>query len=172
MRSVLALTPRDFYAEYISAASILISTDQNTVVSEVSGRAQPELPHVDTNPAANVYATPLVVGTTPLAMFYSGDLDWALFQSLVAQWHQERGVTSSVTQMATCKSYQCIVGMGDRAIPLIMSQLESEGRDPDHWFWALRAITAEDPVPKDAQGDMSRMAAAWLNWGRSNGYAW
>src|SRR5205823_2029616 len=73
--------------------------------------------------------------------------DAALFQQLVSRWRKERGATSSITRMAMCQSYQRIIGMGEKIIPLILRQLESEGDDPDHWFWALQALTRENPVP-------------------------
>lgn len=98
--------------------------------------------------------------------------DAALFQQLASQWRKERGATSSITQMATCLSYQRVIGMGEKAIPLILRQLENEGDDPDHWFWALQAITREDPVPEDARGNMKEMARAWLDWAYMAGYDW
>lgn len=98
--------------------------------------------------------------------------DAALFQLLASQWHKERGATSSITQMATCPSYQRIIGMGGKVIPLILRELENEGDDPDHWFWALQALTRKDPVPEDARGDMREMARAWLDWAYMAGYDW
>ena len=89
-----------------------------------------------------------------------------LFNKLIEQWHEERGITSSITDMALCPSYQSIIAMGENALPLIFHQMEREGDDPDHWFWALEAITGEDPVPEEAYGDTMRMAGAWLSWAR------
>ena len=94
------------------------------------------------------------------------------FENLVAQWRKERGVTSSPVQMAMCPSYQRIMTMGEAAIPLILRELESEGDDPDHWFWALRFLADADPIPPDARGNMKAMAAAWIDWGRQNGFTW
>ena len=96
------------------------------------------------------------------------DTDWLNFQDLVRQWHKERGVRSSIEKMARCGAYQTIIAMGRRAIPLILRQIESEGDDPDHWFWALHVIANDDPVPPEDRGDLKRMAAAWLDWGRRN----
>lgn len=98
--------------------------------------------------------------------------DSVKFRRLVAQWHSERDVTSSVTEMVTCPSYQRIIGMGGVAVPLILSELQSEGPEPDHWFWALRVLTDADPVAEEDRGDIVKMAAAWLEWGRAQGYAW
>jgi hypothetical protein len=98
--------------------------------------------------------------------------DWDQFQIFAAQWRKERSATSSITKMAACPAYHSIMGMGPKAVPLILRQLESEGDDPDHWFWALQRIAQVDPVNADDRGDMKRMAKAWINWGRQQGYAW
>lgn len=86
------------------------------------------------------------------------------FSFLLEQWRAERGITSSTSDMVMCPSYLRIIGMGDRALPLILTQIKREGDDPDHWFTALEAITGEDPVSEDAYGDTVKMAAAWLSW--------
>ncbi len=98
--------------------------------------------------------------------------DRTKFQSLVKAWRSERSAASWVTDMATCPAYQGIIAMGPGAIPLILAQLESEGDEPDHWFWALRALTDADPVREEDRGDIVKMAAAWVGWGRAQGYAW
>ena len=90
--------------------------------------------------------------------------DDALFMELREQWRVERGITSSLSDMIVCPSYLKIIGMGGKALPLILKQLKSEGDDPDHWFTALQAITHKDPVPEDAHGDTVKMAKAWLLW--------
>ncbi len=98
--------------------------------------------------------------------------DQLLFEMLVIQWNQERGITSSITEMAMCPSYQRIIAMGEgRAVPLILRQLEKEGDDPDHWFWALRFLTGENPVPSEFRGNMKIMAKTWLEWARDR-YDW
>lgn len=68
--------------------------------------------------------------------------------------------------MAMLKPYQQIIGMGQAALPLILAEL---AREPDHWFWALEAITQEDPVPAEARGKVPEMADAWLAWGKQKG---
>ena len=74
-----------------------------------------------------------------------------------------------MTEMAMHPAYQEIIGMGELAVPLILAELE---RDPDHWFWALKAITGADPVPEHCRGHLEEMAQAWLRWGRMQGYEW
>jgi hypothetical protein len=88
------------------------------------------------------------------------------FGALAADWKAKRGPVSSVTEMAMVPEYQRIIGMGARALPFILEELE---RRPDHWFWALKAITGEDPVPSEARGNLRRMTEAWLQWGHANG---
>jgi hypothetical protein len=98
----------------------------------------------------------------------------AEFKRLVQRWHQERGATSSITAMAICPAYQEIIALGPPAIPLILRQLESEGDEPQMWFWALKVLTRGfDPVPDSARGDFRAMARAWLNWERGlMAYGW
>jgi len=93
----------------------------------------------------------------------------ALFLTLAHRWKEERGPSSSTTEIAMCPSYQRIIGLGPAAIPLILRELE---REPDHWFWALKAITGEDPVPADSRGKVREMARLWVEWGRQQGYSW
>jgi len=98
--------------------------------------------------------------------------DCRKFKRLTLQWHSERAATSSVTDMVTWPSYQKIIGMGEVAIPLILGELQSDGTEPDHWFWALRVLTEVDPVNEEDHGDIVKMSAAWLQWGLAQGYAW
>jgi hypothetical protein len=79
---------------------------------------------------------------------------------------------SSITESAACPSYQAIIGMGPTVVPLILAQLEAEGDEPDQWFWALKAITGDDPVKDQDRGDFVAMANSWLAWARADGYAW
>ena len=64
-------------------------------------------------------------------------------------------------------AYQKIIGMGTPVVGLILQDLK---RQPDHWFWALRSITGENPVEPSNRGRVGEMATAWLEWGRQNGY--
>src|SRR5205807_10056948 len=88
------------------------------------------------------------------------------FQRLAADWKQQSRYLSNTAQMAMLKPYQRIIGMGWPAVPLILDELR---RDPDQWFWALEAITEEDPVPAAAAGHVRRSADAWVDWGRERG---
>jgi hypothetical protein len=74
---------------------------------------------------------------------------------------------SNSAQMAMLRSYQNIIGMGEPAVPLILEELR---REPDHWFWALEAITLENPVSPEAKGKIEEMTKAWVQWGINKGY--
>ncbi|MCT7988773.1 hypothetical protein [Laspinema olomoucense] len=91
------------------------------------------------------------------------------FLELAQQWRRETGMMSLVTKMSMHPAYQRIIGMGQPVVPLILRELEQE---PDHWFWALQAITGANPVQPEQRGRLTQMAAAWIEWGREHGYRW
>ena len=91
------------------------------------------------------------------------------FYSLAEAWRQDVRFTSSLTQMILHPTYQRIIGMGVAAVPFLLRELE---RKPDHWFWALHAITGADPVEPEDRGKLRKMAEVWLTWGKEQGLAW
>lgn len=88
------------------------------------------------------------------------------FRRLATEWKEQSRHMSNTAQMAMLRSYQHIIGMGLEAVPLILDELRHE---PDQWFWALEAITEQDPVSATARGDLAQMADAWIKWGKQNG---
>jgi hypothetical protein len=88
------------------------------------------------------------------------------FQELVQAWKVGTAPLSSATEMAMHPAYQQIIGLGQDAVPLLLSELQ---REPDHWFWALKAITGVDPVEPRQRGQLREMAEAWLRWAREQG---
>jgi hypothetical protein len=91
----------------------------------------------------------------------------ARFLTLQMSWKHEKRLLSSTTDIVLNPNYQQIIGMGPRALPLILSSLEAE---PDYWFHALESIAGENPVPKEYRGDLQAMTQTWLEWGRKKGY--
>ena len=89
------------------------------------------------------------------------------FRSLAERWRQETGMHSSVPKIAMHPAYQRIIGMGEKAVPLILQELQNQ---PDHWFWALNTITGQNPIPPDAAGNIRLMTEAWLEWGKKKGH--
>jgi hypothetical protein len=89
------------------------------------------------------------------------------FLSLANEWKRERGFSSKIRDLVVHPAYQRIIGMGSAAVPCLLSEME---RKPDHWAWALRAITGVDPVPPSSRGKLLETAKAWIEWGRAHGY--
>lgn len=89
------------------------------------------------------------------------------FRALADQWRRETGMLSSSTQKTAHPAYQEIIGMGAAAIPLLLQEMQERG---GHWFAALRAISGENPVPRECAGRVPKMSEYWLEWGRRQGY--
>jgi hypothetical protein len=88
------------------------------------------------------------------------------FNRLMGEWKEQSRFLSNSAQMAMLPAYQRIIGMGAPVVPLILAELS---REPDQWFWALEAITEENPVPREALGNVNLMAKAWIEWGEREG---
>ena len=86
------------------------------------------------------------------------------FHELAERWRADTEALSSVQQTVTNHAYQRIIGLGPAVVPLLLEELR---REPDHWFWALSAITGENPVRPGSTFDEA--VAAWLEWGRARG---
>jgi hypothetical protein len=97
----------------------------------------------------------------------SGDLA-RRFRQLAADWRRDTDVVSSPTGLFMHPAYQQIIGMGPAALPLIFADLQTTGAN---WFWALRSITGDNPVPAEDRGNIPRMTEHWLEWARSRGMA-
>jgi hypothetical protein len=89
------------------------------------------------------------------------------FNRLRDEWKKQRGHEPSTIKAILLPPYQKIIGMGSYAIPLLLQELSQQ---PDNWFWALMAITENDPVTEEIRGDGTAMAQAWLKWGEERGY--
>lgn len=83
------------------------------------------------------------------------------FDELRDQWKAETAFASSLQDRVLHPAYQQIIGLGPHALPYLLKELRET---PDHWFWALGAITGADPVPDEAAGDFDRHVMAWLAW--------
>lgn len=82
-------------------------------------------------------------------------------------WSEATQFHSSAISICMHPSYQRIIGMGKPVLPLIFKEL---AKSNGHWYWALKAITGEDPVKPKHSGRMIVMRHEWLKWGRVNGY--
>jgi hypothetical protein len=89
------------------------------------------------------------------------------FRTLSQKWRSETQLLSSTTESAMHPAYQEIIGMGAAALPLILEDLR---QNSGHWYWALKAISGEDPVVPADRGSIKKMKAAWLRWGKTKGH--
>jgi hypothetical protein len=85
------------------------------------------------------------------------------FRELSENWERETGSLSSLSKRVMNRNYQAIVGMGEQVVPILLRDLRDNRRD---WFWALSAITRENPIDRADAGRVDRMIAAWIDWGK------
>jgi hypothetical protein len=90
------------------------------------------------------------------------------FTQLADTWQQETAHQSNMTKRAMHPAYQRIVGMGPAVVPFILERFRKGALE--QWFWALTAITGENPITEDIAGNMEKMAKAWVQGGIANGY--
>jgi hypothetical protein len=89
------------------------------------------------------------------------------FLRLATEWKESIRVISDWNLMILHPSYQRIIGLGPDVIPLILKELKLNG---GHWFWALQALTGENPITNEDAGRVKKMTEAWLAWGSDKGY--
>jgi hypothetical protein len=87
-----------------------------------------------------------------------------IFRELADEWYLETGGSSVIRKKITHPAYCKIIGLGERAVPSLLRELE---REPDYWFWALHCITRQDPVRPGATFEQT--VEDWLAWGRARG---
>lgn len=88
------------------------------------------------------------------------------FNRLAQEWRRNTAFSSSVDEIVLDSNYQQIIGMGTPALPLILNELKGA---PEHWFWALAAITGANPAEYEPDGDIQAAADAWVGWGKNRG---
>jgi len=88
------------------------------------------------------------------------------FRELADKWEEETGSLSSLTKRVMHQNYQAIVGMGQQVVPILLRDLQRTKRD---WFWALTAITQQNPVNRSDAGRVDKMVSAWVDWGKKRG---
>ena len=91
------------------------------------------------------------------------------FQNLAKRWRKETMLCSSIQDMSLHPAYQEIIGMGPEVLPFIFKELEHK---LDHWFWALREITQENPVSNKHRGNLTKMSEDWFKWAKRNAIKW
>lgn len=90
----------------------------------------------------------------------------AEFRRLKEWWNREIAYLSNMNQIVRHPAYQAVIALGPAVVPILLRELET---DPHWWFEALRRITGENPAQPDDRGDLRRLSAVWLRWGREHG---
>ncbi len=116
-------------------------------------------------PASNVWTANPFLGPLSAVSHDGPDLR-VRFEALAQRWREETEFHSAASALFMHPAYQEIIGLGPAVLPLMLADLE---KTHDHWFWALRAITGENPVPAEERGKVERMAERWVDWGRARG---
>jgi hypothetical protein len=88
------------------------------------------------------------------------------FRKEAEKWDRETAFLSSTPTMVLHDSYQKIMAMGPDIVPIMLRDLRQTRRS---WFWALRHLTNENPVPAEDQGNLDKMISAWIAWGVRKG---
>lgn len=91
----------------------------------------------------------------------------ARFHALANRWREETEFHSAISALYMHPAYQEIIGMGPDVLPLLLEDLAATRTD---WFWALRSISRENPVPAEERGKINRMTERWLTWGHERGF--
>jgi len=84
------------------------------------------------------------------------------FIALAREWVRGTEKHSNLTKIVMHPAYQQIIAMGPAVIPEII-RLMMKG--PDHWFWALRALT-QGQDPAEGLSTMRAATDAWIEWGK------
>lgn len=144
----------------------------NDRVSGTEDGAQVLSTGITASSAFNLFALPLDFLSNSLDMiptsapYLTNQVPTELrFRKLTSKWRRETMHLSSAADIAMHPAYQQIIGMGWAAVPPIMEEL---GNAPNHWFWALGAITGLDPVPAKDRGNLAAMARHWLKWWKNH----
>ena len=87
------------------------------------------------------------------------------FYELASAWKIQTAHFSTTYHKVNNTNYLKIIGMGEKALPYILRDLEEA---PEHWFVALNSIAKPEinPINEEDFGDMVEMSKAWVNWGR------
>jgi len=85
------------------------------------------------------------------------------FNRLVEEWKREVRSKSLMVTIAMHPAYQQMVGMGEKALPFIFERIKRADEKTYQWFWALAAITRQNPIPIELRGKVRK----WLGYGSS-----
>lgn len=84
------------------------------------------------------------------------------FRRLTKQMEGRLGPTSRLREWLFSEEYVAIVGLGPRVVPHLLVDLRKHVRP---WFFALRALTRQDPTVGVSPGNFEELARHWVAWG-------
>lgn len=87
-------------------------------------------------------------------------------RQLETQWKSDTAFLSDANKIVSHPAFRSIVALGEEVVPALLRDLQSQ---PSLWVWALPEITGENPVAPADGGNIRKMTAAWLAWGRAKG---
>jgi len=91
--------------------------------------------------------------------------DREIFETSLKEWRRE---TQNLSwHKKDHPAYQRIIGLKERAIPLILDELQKR---PSWILIALFDITGERPGLPQHAGRLQALTDDWLQWGRAKGY--
>ncbi len=87
------------------------------------------------------------------------------FEYYTSVWTNETMFSSSIHEIINNSAYRSIVGLGKDVIPFIIDELKKED---NHWFYALEALTGQNPIKKEHRGFIKLMKSDWIEWAEKN----
>lgn len=89
------------------------------------------------------------------------------FLQLKDKWKSETLYYSSSSHIFNNSAYREIIALGSKTIPWIIRELKKTN---DHWFYALKKISGENPINPDHYGIIPKMKEDWIEWAQKNNY--
>lgn len=89
------------------------------------------------------------------------------FLQLKDKWKSETLYYSSSSLIFNNSAYKEIIALGSKTIPWIIRELKKTN---DHWFYALKKISGENPINPDNYGIITKMKEDWIKWAQKNNY--
>jgi hypothetical protein len=80
-------------------------------------------------------------------------------------WQSETIFSSSVSEITNNSAYRSIIGLGQEVLPFIFDDLKN---NDNHWFYALEALTGQNPIKEKHRGFIPLMKKDWIEWGKEN----
>ncbi len=80
-------------------------------------------------------------------------------------WQSETIFSSSISEITNNSAYRSIIGLGQEVLPFIIDDLKN---NDSHWFYALEALTGQNPIKENHKGVVPLMKKDWIEWAKEN----